>query len=121
MYFRCIIWRENYETLTRTFSSGPISKRFFDSLSETVSILGISAYPLQTLAVCLKMINSICFQNPLKFERFVRHAFNLICSDVVNFGDITGTMHTLLVHGSQYIRHAHEDLGVAPGNFTENT
>ena len=101
-------------------NTGPMAKRFFSSPSITGSILRISAETVRVLFVCLKMINSKVFQNTKKFDVFAKHAFRLILCDVADYGDISGTMHTLLVHGSLYIKYAQEELGVAPGDLTEN-
>ena len=101
-------------------NTGPMATRFFAAPSETASILGISAETVYVLSVCLNMINSKVFQNTSKFEKFANQAFRLLLCDVTNFGDITGTMHTLLVHGSLFIKYAQEELGVAPGDLTEN-
>ena len=40
--------------------------------------------------------------------------------DLFGYGNMSATMHTLLVHGSLYIKYAQDELGVAPGDLSEN-
>ena len=101
-------------------NNGPMAKRFFNSPSVTAKILDISPETVYCLSVCLNMVNSRNFQNPVKFDKFANQTFNLMACDLFNFGNIAGTMHTLLVHGSSYIRYAQEELGIACGSLTEN-
>ena len=97
-----------------------MAKRFFSSPNVTASILSITSETVYTLSVCLNMINSKTFQNPLKFEKFARQSFRLMSCDLFGYGNMSANMHTLLVHGSLYIKYAQDDLGVAPGDLSEN-
>ena len=97
-----------------------MAKRFFSSPNVTASILSITSETVYTLSVCLNMINSKTFQNPLKFEKFSRQSFRLMSCDLFGYGNMSATMHTLLVLGSLYIKYAQDDLGVAPGDLSEN-
>ena len=96
-----------------------MAKIFFSSPNVTSSILSITSETVYTLSVCLNMINSKTFQNPLKFEKFAWQFFRLMSCDLLAYGNMSATMHTLLVHGSLYIKYARDDLGVAPGDLSE--
>ena len=66
------------------------------------------------------MINSTSFVNPDYYDKLARAAFSNIMCDLGNYGHFTGTTHSLLCHGSLYIRWAQDELGVSIGSLSEN-
>ena len=87
----------------------------------SAKILEIEPETLYRLGKCCDMINSTKFVNPKVYDHFARAAFNSLICDVGNYANLTANTHSLLCHGSLYIRWAQEELGVSLGQLTENS
>ena len=101
-------------------NNGPMMTRIVDSPLISAKILDISVQSLLYLRKCLTMINSTSFVNPDLYDKLAKAAFVNIISDLGAFGHFTATTHSLLVHGSSYIRWAQNELGVSIGSLSEN-
>ena len=102
-------------------NTGPQIKRILDNISVSAEILEIAPETLYRLGKCCNMINSTKLVNPSVYDRYARAAFASLTCDLGNFGNLTANMHSLLCHGSQYIRYVQDELGVPLGQLTENS
>ena len=102
-------------------STGPQIKHILENISISTEILDISPETLYRLGKCCNMINSTKFVNPFMYDRYARAAFDSPNCDLGNFANFTANTHSLLCHGSLYIRYAQDELGVPLGQLTENS
>ena len=101
-------------------NNGPMMTRILNSPVVSARILNVSVQSLLYIRKCIYMLNSTSFVNPFIYDKFARAAFVNIISDLGDYGHFTGTTHSLLVHGSLYIRWAQDELGVSIGSLSEN-
>lgn len=102
-------------------NTGPMSQRLFNNYYESSKILQISPETLRLIRLLLNMINSKKFVNVHSFKKIASSAFRHIMCDYGSWGKVTATTHALLTHGAMFIHYVQHELGMAPGDLTENS
>ena len=102
-------------------NTGPQISRILANYQISAAILEISSDILYYIGKCCDFINDTSFVSPEDFDNFAKNAFAAINFELGEYGSISATTHSLLCHGSLYIRYAQNDLGVALGALTEGS
>ena len=100
-------------------NNGNVARRFFKNASISGEILGIPEELISTFWELLAAVNSTNFQDIQVFENKAKVAFSLwrqVFSKVMS-----ANVHTLLAHGSLYLRWAQEEIKVPLGTLTEGS